>query len=304
MNLSSDLVRTRFLSKVPFEQSAAAINGYIALFDNYDGNDVVSSLINQHSEFINRQLVFVTVLKGHIELTVNGEKHILTPATVSYIATHSVIRVLDASEDFYFFLYSVSSELVRDVFNDIGVSFKMPSNYRQFLQRELTTDELKYRMALYSEQKRDLNKTASNYQKHVAQAYTSVLFSNDIDMFEPELPDSEKAISRQHMIFCQFVDMLAEHTQREREVQFYARQLGITPKYLSALCIEYSGKNASAWIDDYVISRIKHLMQEHRYNVKEISQVMNFPTQSFFGRYFKRVTGFSPRQYMVKNQLI
>ena len=132
----------------------------------------------------------------------------------------------------------------------------------------------------------------------MAQSYLSVFFANDFSLFEEELPNTDKVISRQHALFRDFVDLLANYSDKEREVQFYAHEMGISSKYLSSLCIEYSGKNASTWIDEYVIARVKALMQEHRYTIKEIAQVMNFPTQSFFGRYFKRVTGLSPRAYM------
>jgi AraC-like DNA-binding protein len=61
------------------------------------------------------------------------------------------------------------------------------------------------------------------------------------------------------------------------------------------------GESASVVINYYVTFRIKQLLYRGQLSVKQISEMLNFPTQSFFGRYFKRVVGISPRQYMKQN---
>ena len=93
-------------------------------------------------------------------------------------------------------------------------------------------------------------------------------------------------MSKQVNIYNKFLNLLNEYSATNREVQFYAEKLGITPKYLSAVTIEYSGKNASSWIDEYVITKAKNLLREQSYNIKDVSEHLNFPSQSFFGRYF------------------
>lgn len=303
MDTFNDYMHPHFLPQSAYERESARVDDYVVMFDNFDGINPVVKIFGGQIEFINRHMLCVGVMKGQVELVVDGEKHQLTARTISYMSPHSVVKNLVGSDDMCFFVYSISPDAMRDIYKEMDMAFKMPSKYKRFAQKKLSGEDMKYRLALYNEMRRDLERTSSDYQKLLAQAYLCVLYSNDIDLFELDAPDSEKAISRQHSLFRRFVELLGEYSNKEREVQFYAKQMGITPKYLSALCIEYSGKNASAWIDDYVISRVKFLMQEHRYNIKEIAQVMNFPTQSFFGRYFKRVTGQSPRHYMITNGL-
>ena len=125
-----------------------------------------------------------------------------------------------------------------------------------------------------------------------------MILINDFQFFDYFVNSNKKNISRQSIQFRNFIELLNEYTIREREVQFYAKKLGITPKYLSALCIAYSGKNASTWIDEYVIVRAKELLREQRYSVREVGEILNFPSQSFFGRYFKRNMGISPKVFM------
>lgn len=101
--------------------------------------------------------------------------------------------------------------------------------------------------------------------------------------------------------FKQFTHLLGEHFSEERSVGFYARQLCITPKYLTTLIKRISGQSVSEWIDNYVILEAKTLLKYSTMSIQEIAYYLNFPNQSFFGSYFKRNTGMSPSQYKAQN---
>lgn len=116
-----------------------------------------------------------------------------------------------------------------------------------------------------------------------------------------EHPEVDSPIhNRAEEYFRQFTELLGEHYKHERSVGFYARQLCITPKYLTTLIKRISGKSVSEWIDNYVILEAKTLLKYSNMSVKEIAYYLNFPNQSFFGSYFKRNAGMSPSQYKAK----
>ena len=116
-----------------------------------------------------------------------------------------------------------------------------------------------------------------------------------------EHPELENPMhNRAEEYFKQFTELLGEHYTRERSVGYYARQLCITPKYLTTLIKRISGKSVSEWIDSYVILEAKTLLKYSNMSVQEIAYYLNFPNQSFFGSYFKRNTGMSPSQYKAK----
>ena len=116
-----------------------------------------------------------------------------------------------------------------------------------------------------------------------------------------EHPEVDSPIhNRAEEYFRQFTELLGEHYKHERSVGFYARQLCITPKYLTTLIKRISGKSVSEWIDNYVILEAKTLLKYSNMSVQEIAYYLNFPNQSFFGSYFKRNTGMSPSQYKAK----
>ena len=117
-----------------------------------------------------------------------------------------------------------------------------------------------------------------------------------------EHPEVDSPIhNRAEEYFRQFTELLGEHYKHERSVGFYARQLCITPKYLTTLIKRISGQSVSEWIDNYVILEAKTLLKYSTMSIQEIAYYLNFPNQSFFGSYFKRNTGMSPSQYKAQN---
>ena len=105
---------------------------------------------------------------------------------------------------------------------------------------------------------------------------------------------------RCEVLFDEFMSLLQQYNKKERNVSFYAKQLNITPKYLSSVVKEVSGKTAARWIDESVILEAKALLKYSGMSIQEIAYHLNFSTQSFFGKYFKQHTGTSPSRYKRK----
>ena len=113
-----------------------------------------------------------------------------------------------------------------------------------------------------------------------------------------EHPEPEARMqNRNEAYFRQFLELLSDHYKKERSVNFYAHSLCITPKYLTTIIKCISGKPVSDWIDHFVLLEAQSLLKYTNMSVQEISYQLNFPNQSFFGCYFKRLTGMSPSQY-------
>ena len=74
-------------------------------------------------------------------------------------------------------------------------------------------------------------------------------------------------------------------------------KLFISPKYLSLLVKEATGRSAANWIDEYVIMEAKNMLRFSGRNIQQVTYDLNFPNQSSFGKYFKHLTGMSPTQY-------
>jgi len=128
--------------------------------------------------------------------------------------------------------------------------------------------------------------------------YLTLAFLYGAGDFHP-LMDNRK-ISHQETLLENFLNLVRTHHKEERELKFYAQKMSISPKYLSKIIKETSGRPANDWIDDHVALEAKALLKSTNINIQQISEELNFPSQSFFGKYFKRVTGMSPSEYKGK----
>lgn len=109
-----------------------------------------------------------------------------------------------------------------------------------------------------------------------------------------------KHATRQEIIFRNFENELKFNYTRQRNVSFYASKLCITPKYLSYIIKEQTGKTALEYIEGYTITECKALLLSTDMSIQEISNSLDFPSQSVFGKFFKRITGLSPKEYRNK----
>lgn len=85
-------------------------------------------------------------------------------------------------------------------------------------------------------------------------------------------------------------------------MQYYADKLCITPKYLTIITRQISGRNATSWITHTAILNAKSLLTGTRLTVQQISNKLNFPNPSFFGQYFLRHTGMTPKEFRRSKQ--
>lgn len=99
------------------------------------------------------------------------------------------------------------------------------------------------------------------------------------------------------VIFQRFIELVASNGGKERSVNYYAKELCITPKYLSSVTKGISGKPALEWILGYTTEGITHELMYSGKSIKEIANEFRFPTISSFGKFFKKRTGLAPRDY-------
>ena len=96
--------------------------------------------------------------------------------------------------------------------------------------------------------------------------------------------------------FQRFLDLLHSIDVKHRTVEWYANELCISPKYLSALCKKHSGKTANEWITEHVMEDIRYYLKQTDYSIKQICDLLGFPNTSFFGKYVKDHFGMTPIQ--------
>lgn len=102
---------------------------------------------------------------------------------------------------------------------------------------------------------------------------------------------------RAEKIFADFIRLVEQNYKTERRVGWYGEQMCLSPKYLSETVKTVSLRSPNEWIDNYVTMELRALLRNTTMSVKEIASEMNFPNQSFLGKYFKEHVGMSPVSY-------
>lgn len=147
-----------------------------------------------------------------------------------------------------------------------------------------------------------LHRAAANdknpFRMQIIENLISVFYYGGVSSLDNSI---ESNLKYNNHIVANFLELVQHHYREQRLIQFYAGKLCITPKYLSKLVKEHTGRAAADWIEQHVILEARAMLQSSDMSIQQIATSLNFPNQSFFGKYFKRATGVSPKQYrMVK----
>lgn len=241
--------------------------------------------------------IFALSLKGEARLSINLKEYTVTPNSLILIAPNSIILKQENSEDFSAVYVAVSSELL----NSISVNIPRQLNVFLYIQEHpvtvLNTHEFTLLSEYYSFTRKQIQPETKAYIREITYHLALSLFYEILNIINRHQPEQSSAPSRQHELFGRFLQLVKEYYKINRSVSFYADKLCITPKYLSALSKSITQLTASEWIDRCIILEAKGLLKGTTKPIQEISDELNFPNQSFFGKYFKHHTGYSPKSF-------
>jgi AraC-like DNA-binding protein len=162
----------------------------------------------------------------------------------------------------------------------------------------LSIEELDPIITYYTMLQRAIRIKDHPYRMEIAKHLTMVFFYGAGHTFHKLSENKEQ--SRQNMLVEKFLNLVQEHYREQRGLEFYADKLCLTPKHLSKVVKAISGTSASDQIDNHVVLEAKALLKSTNMTIQQISDELHFPSQSFFGKYFKRCTGMSPSEYRKK----
>jgi AraC-like DNA-binding protein len=155
----------------------------------------------------------------------------------------------------------------------------------------------------------DFHRLHNRMNDHNLQFYRELMGSLCLtmmyDIFEAhaqrEATDSHT--DRTAYIVKQLMALLATGISRtEREVNYYAKRLNVSPKYLSATIKRVTGHSVTSYIDRYTIPILKNYLNDERLSLTQIAETMNFTTLSYFSRYCTKHLGKSPSEYRLSLQ--
>ncbi len=137
-------------------------------------------------------------------------------------------------------------------------------------------------------------------QKKILRAYLQILLLKCQDFFAEQhrhLSSLEGTGSPSKVLLKKFEQLVEVHFVQLHQVNEYAQLLAVTPNHLNNLAKKWKGKNASSIIQERIVLEIKRLLLQGELSNKEIAFSLSFNDPAYFSRFFKRQTGFSPKEF-------
>lgn len=269
------------------------VDNDIALFDTKS----VTSLYNGPSKL--EVLTIGLCLEGTTRFNISLRDYELMPGRLFIALPSQIIEHRGSSPDFKGVFFVVSKNVMESL-PKVGNILSLLFYLKDYPCIDLTQSEVETVMEYHTFIRRRLKVKEDKFRREVVLGLMQGFFFELCSVFSnhaPHVSTSIKAQTRKEYIFERFYESLLQSYQSERSVNFYADQLCLSPKHLSSVIKEVSGKTVGDWIDELVILEAKALLNSSSMNIQEISDRLNFANQSFFGKYFKHYTGMSPKEY-------
>ena len=240
----------------------------------------------------------ITLLAGEIRLLINLREVVVGAGQILVMMPGCIFQGQNMTPDVRFCGMLLDTEYMDAIRKNVGVRLDLTHRYYNYLVREMDAQLMDYHLQMYQMISNELQCEDYLYKKEVVQRYCEAWVLRNISFNEnAKLPEMGKMLNRKEQIFHDFLTLLEKYYTQERSISYYADRLCLTPKYLSTIIKEVSGKHGMQWIDEYVTLEAKALLRNSELSVKQVSVELNFPSQSMFGRFFKKMTGYSPKQY-------
>lgn len=233
--------------------------------------------------------------QGSADIKINTKEYHIQPQSVLIIPNDQILQPIHHSDDLKSKIILMSRSFSDSLFTNFGEILPLRS---AILKNPITKIENEENVfgQFFQLLKNIAASPRKEFKLESARHLTLAMFYG-YSHCKHEVNEICSPHTRQKEIFSQFTELVEKHYKKERELTFYAEKMFITPKHLSQAIKEFTNRNALNIIEEYVISEAKSMLLSTAMSIQQISDELNFSSQSVFGKYFRRVTGTSPSDY-------
>lgn len=237
-------------------------------------------------------------LEGTAEIVVNTQRYHLQKGDMCVITPNTILKIAFRSEDFKGYTIALAQKFFHSINIPASTSFYLyiKENPCISLSPEQQDNLLKFCNHLKAHDMRE----GHPFRHEISGLMVMTGIYEIIAIYKDKQPLKHQPYSRKNKLFLEFQQLIATHYGKHKTIDFYADKLCVSSRYLSAVVKEISGLTASDCISRVVIMNIKNLLTSTEMTIQQISDEMNFPNPSFFTKYFKRMTGETPKAYRGK----
>lgn len=237
----------------------------------------------------------IFVSKGSCSADINLIKYKITAPAIVNISSSHIMQPYDISEDFCA-SFIVMSTRMRDAVVSHIADLSFISRIAHTPVTMLTPESALYVSSLYNNLMEISADDTIEHPFHTILYTLLAFFYRCGKKCYNQLMEQSVPHFANHTVE-KFLRLVQENFRKVRFLDYYADRLELTPKHLSRIIKQHTGFTAVEWINRYVILEAKVMLSSTNMNVQQIAEELNFPSQSFFGKYFKKATGLSPKDF-------
>ena len=240
--------------------------------------------------------IFLLCTRGTCTLTIHLTQYQLKENSLAIVAPNMFLQIKEQSSDCRFIFVAYSKELIYG-----STLFSHTIEYTPYIFEHPVVDLSKKVGKLFHDyfmmliRILDLNKEETP-QQQIRLSYTQIIMFLSIVIKESKKITQVRYNSKQE-IAKELVRMVVQYYKTERNISFYAEKMHLSPQHLSTTIKKITGKTLTDIISSFIIHDAQAKLRSTEMTIQEIAYSLNFPDISFFGKYFKRYTGMSPKQY-------
>jgi len=253
---------------------------------------------NGHNSELPHQLKFYNLIyftKGSGRHFIDFKWYPVRKNTLVYLAKEQ-INAFDFSHDLKGYCIIFTEEYFVSCFSNLNEDFVFrlfnPQLFSPILNIPKESDFVEYFNLL----RQEFNSPKSFNQKIILNSLFTILISKVENIKQHQsysFSNTSKVI-----LFQQFTSLIENHYSESRNASFYANKLAVTYKHLNIICKELVNKTAKRVIDDFIVLQAKRKLINSTIKSTELAYNLGFEDPTNFTKYFKKLTGLTPKSFL------
>lgn len=240
----------------------------------------------------NNELFFSIFLKeGEMICEIDFTKHTLKSPAIIFLPCNTMFQLIETSKNISLTVLVSNNKARQNLLNSFSREISVNKSLKTNPWVLLDKDDYLFVSNHISDIKRIFSYTSNPYRlealKHLL---TSSFYQFFYKFYSPNNQND-------YGICNHFFELLESNFIKERNSNFYAKNIGISKGHLEFIVKKKTGKTVKAWIDERLVIEAKHLLKGSSESIESIAQKMAFSSIEVFSRFFKRVAGKSPSKF-------
>ena len=246
-----------------------------------------------------RKMNFIIIglcTEGEIVYQLDGQKMNIAPGDILVVSEKHIVDSYRHSPDMKGLCMMVSVNFFHEIIQNIKDVSSLFLFARSHPVMRLEPKEIETFKAYFQVIQKKIGDKGNHFRKNLIRTLLLAMFY-DLSNIIYRVQNDDLPKARSEIIFTRFINLVEKNYKTERRVGWYSQQLDITPKYLAETVKAASRRTPIEWINDYIILELRVLLKNSTKSIKEITEELNFPNQSFLGKFFREHVGMTPSQF-------